>query len=184
MLDPRTLTRSQVEAIYREEIASIRSTEEHPQATSMAMNEARRWLDNALSLCQPDAATLGDKLRANIAEAERQRLSREERENRAARERHERHRRQVTLAIDALKSRITSAIEEGSIPGPIRLPRSLDNDTSRWNTPITSPAHCDHGQWQEEMVSWARHHGLVLDAVSDHDGGGMESWWNLTVRPE
>ena len=128
-------------------------------------------------------STLGDRLRHNIAEAERLKLAKLEREQREARERALKHRREVSEAFESIRGRITASIEEGSIPAPMRLPRVLDNDTSRWNTPITSAAHCDHAQWQEEMESWARREGLELLAVGDHDGGGMESWWNLVVKP-
>lgn len=55
MLDPRKMTQSQVQAAYEKEVAHIKSLNEHPQAASMALNEARRWLDNAISVALPDA---------------------------------------------------------------------------------------------------------------------------------
>jgi hypothetical protein len=51
----RRLFRSEVMARYAEELASIRASgETHPQGISMAMNEARRWLDRELDLALPD----------------------------------------------------------------------------------------------------------------------------------
>jgi hypothetical protein len=180
------MTRAEAQARYEAEIAAIRASgETHPQAISMAMNEARRWLDRALDQALPDgsAATLGERLKHNIAEAERLRLAKLEREQREARERELKHRREVSDAFDTIRRRIAASIEEGSIPAPMRLPKVLDNKTSRWDTPLTSPNHSDHAQWQEEMAAWAQREGLELSVVGDHDGGGMESWWNLVVRP-
>ena len=198
-LDPRLMTRKQVQAAYQEQVNKILALNEHPHATSMALNEGRRWLDHALTLAKPDVVdedipcvivehgshslTLGERLKQNIAEADRLRLAKEERENREARERRERHVREVTLAFDSIKSRVRASIEEGSIPQPMRLPRVLDNHTRSYQVPINSAGHQDYGVWQSEMETWAHEQGLVLEVVSEHDGMGMESWWTLKVKP-
>lgn len=197
-LDPRLMTRKQVRDAYNEELIRIRARNDHPHATSMAMNEARRWLDRALNEAKPDvededipcvlvehgthSLTLGERLKQNIAEADRLRLEKQERENREARERRERHVREVTLAFDSIKSRVTSSILEGSIPKSIRLPRVLD-DPRRLNVSINRSGHQDYGLWQSQMETWAHDQGLVLDVVSEHDGMGVESWWALKVQP-
>jgi hypothetical protein len=51
------MKRSEVHARYQAEVASIeqaRARGEHIQGISMAMNEARRWLDRELSSAEPD----------------------------------------------------------------------------------------------------------------------------------
>ena len=123
--------------------------------------------------------TLGDKLRQNIEAAERLRLSKEERANREAREKRERHEREVSVAFDRLKSKITAAIDEGSIPAPIRLPRYMDNSYY----PISDVKHNDHAQWVSEMHAWAAEQGLILTVINEHDSMGMESWWSVKVMP-
>jgi len=178
-------TRSEVQALYDAEVATIRAANEHAQLTSMALNEARRWLDGELDRALPDPLpnpqlSLGDKLRQNIEAAERLRLSKEERANREAREKRERHEREVSVALDRLKSKITAAIDEGSIPAPIRLPRIMDNSYN----PISHVKHTDHAQWVSEMHTWADAQGLLLDVVYEHDGMGMESWWSVKVTPK
>jgi hypothetical protein len=178
-------TRSEVQARYDAEVATIRAANEHPQLTSMALNEARRWLDRELDNALPNPLpnpqlSLGDKLRQNIEAAERLRLSKEERSNREAREKRERHEREVSVAFDRLKSKITAAIDEGSIPAPIPLPKIVHN----YQISIISGHHNDHAQWLSEMHTWAAEQGLILDVVYEHDGMGMESWWSVKVAPK
>jgi hypothetical protein len=174
-------TRSEVQARYDAEVATIRAANEHPQLTSMALNEARRWLDRELGCALPNPQlSLGDKLRQNIEAAELLRLSKQERTNREARERRELHKREISLEFDRIKSKISAAIEEGSIPAPIRLPKIVHN----YQTPISSVQHDDHTQWVSEMHTWAAEQGLVLDVVYQHDGMGMESWWSVKVTPK
>lgn len=184
------MTRSQVHALYEQEVASIKAAREqgeHGMAVAMAMNEARRWLDRELDRALPDPVetpqkTLGERLRENIELAERLRLDREEAASRALREKAERHRLAVSAAIQELQSRITRSISEGSVPKPLRLPTTL-NDARRYDTAISHANHSDHAQWCEEMVTWADAQGLSLTVFSEHDGGGMESWWSLKVSP-
>lgn len=113
----------------------------------------------------------------------RLRLEKEERANREAREKRERRNREVILALDTIKSRITRSIEEGSIPNPMRLPRLLEQGLNRHNTYINNPGHQDYGLWQSQMETWAHEQGLELTVVADHDGMGIESWLNLVVKP-
>ena len=196
--DTPQMTRSQVQEMYEKEVSKILELKENAQTTSMALNEARRWLDRTMSMAVPDtdqegipcimidhgthSLTLGERLKQNIAEADRLRLEKQERENREARERRERHVQEVTLALDSIKSRVTSSILEGSIPKSIRLPRVLD-DPRRLNVSINRSGHQDYGLWQSQMETWAHDQGLVLDVVSEHDGMGVESWWALKVQP-
>ena len=182
--ESQRLTQQQAQARYDSEVATILASNEHPQVAGMAINDARRWLDQALEAAPADASaiTLGQRLRQNIAEAERLRLNKEERASREARERRERHIREVSLALEGLKSKITSSIEEGSIPKAMRLPRVVDA-LAYSNTPITNFAHPDHHQWHEEMESWAESQGLVLEVFFEHDGMGMESWHSVKVSP-
>jgi hypothetical protein len=177
-------TRSEVQARYDAEVATIRAANEHPQLTSMALNEARRWLDGELDNALPDPLpnpqlSLGDKLRQNIEAAELMRLNKEERVNREARERRELRMREVSLEFAKIKIKIIAAIEQGSIPAPIRLPRFMDNSYN----PISHVKHNDHAQWVSEMHTWAAEQGLILTVINEHDGMGMESWWSVKVMP-
>jgi hypothetical protein len=190
MSDKPRMTRSEVHALYEKEVASIRALRaggEHQQGISMAMNEARRWLDRELDLAVPDPVepahkTLGALLRENIQEAERLRLDRDAAASRELREKAERRRQEVFLAIQELQSRIARSINEGLVLKPMRLPRTL-NDARRYDTSIAQAHHGDHAQWCREMVAWADAQGLDLQVISDHDGAGMESWWSLVVKP-
>lgn len=182
------MTRSQVQAAYDAEVATIRAAGlrgEHAQGISMAMNEARRWLDRELDQALPDpvaATTLGHKLRASMAEAERLRLSALEQIRQQARERAEKPRQAVDPAIVCLKARITASINYGSIPAPIRMRPALD-DKTRYGVSIQDPQHELYDLWQAQMETWAQQEGLVLQVQHAHDVGGMESWWNLVVKP-
>lgn len=60
ILDPRNMTDVEVQAAYDAEVASIeascrlmieRGESGDGHCRALAMNEARRWLDNALSVC-------------------------------------------------------------------------------------------------------------------------------------
>lgn len=182
------MTRSEVQALYEKEVASIKAAQargEHAQGISMAMNEARRWLDRELDLALPDPEapvqkTLGERLRENMDTAERLRLDREQAASPALRQKAERRQQEVFLAILELQSRITRSINEGSVPKPMRLPRNL-NDARRYDINIAQTHHGDHAQWCAEMVPWADAQGLSLNVYAAHDGAGMEGWWELKV---
>jgi hypothetical protein len=182
------MTRSQVQAAYDAEVASIRaSSEKHPQMVSMAMNEARRWLDRELDNAVPDPEapvqkTLGERLRENMDTAERLRLDREAAASRELREKAERHRLAVSAAIQELQSRITRSINEGSIPKPMRLPKTL-HDYQQYDTAVSHASHTDYDQWCAEMITWADAQGLTLNVYAAHDGAGMEGWYELKVSP-
>lgn len=192
MMDNPKMTVSEVYALYEAEVARLRAARdagEHLQGVTMAMNEARRWLDRELDRAMPDPVpamnTLGNRLRHNIAEALRLKLEREEREARKKSEREEQHRRRVSVAIDQMKQTISEKIMSGASLEPVRLLRVLEFNSTpgRWGVLITDPDHANYQQWQEEMVPWAKEQGLVLEVVDEHDGMGMESWQSLKVTP-
>ena len=179
------LTRAQIQEQYRQAVDNIQASGEPQHVISMAMNESRRWLDRELDRALPDpvvAPTLGDKLRASMAEAERLRLSAIERADRQARERAALERQKAHAEFAALKAQITTSIEAGSIPAPIRMSAILDNK-AKYGVSILNKEHNLYDLWQSEMVSWATQQGLVLTVQYDHDGVGRESWWNLVVKP-
>jgi hypothetical protein len=180
------LTRAQIQEQYRQAVDNIQASGEPQHVISMAMNESRRWLDRELDRALPDPVvkepTLGDKLRASMAEAERLRLSAIERADRQARERAALERQKVHAEFELLKATITTSIEAGSIPAPIRVSAILDNK-AKYGVSILNKEHNLYDLWQSEMVSWATQQGLVLTVQHDHDGGGRESWWNLVVKP-
>lgn len=179
------LTRSQIQEQYRQAVDNIQASGEPQHVISMAMNESRRWLDRELDRALPDpvvAPTLGDKLRASMAEAERLRLSAIERADRQARERAALERQKINAEFASLKAKITQSIDDGNIPPPIRMRAILDNK-AKYGVSIQNKEHNLYDLWQSEMVSWATQEGLVLTVQHDHDGGGRESWWNLSVSP-
>jgi len=58
------MTRDEIFAKYNDELKTINKIDEHPQAKSMALNEARRWLDRELSkLDYPDDKGLKEQVR-------------------------------------------------------------------------------------------------------------------------
>lgn len=178
------LTRAQIQEQYRQAVENIKASGENQHVISLALNSQRRWLDDELDRALPDpvvAPNLGDKLRASMAEAERLRLSAIERADAQARERAALERQKVHAEFAALKAQITTSIETGSIPAPIRMSAILDNKAKCVSIP--NKEHNLYELWQSEMVSWATQQGLVLTVHYAHDGGGMESWWNLVVKP-
>lgn len=179
-------TRSEVQAAYEAEVASIRASgETHPQAISMAMNEARRWLDQALDTALPDTddvRSLGARLKENIQRKEEaQRLEVLRRLREEERKKSE-HREKCLAWFDGWAARVSDTIASGGIPESTRLPRLLAGRES-WKMNISNPGHDDHWLWRENILPWATKEGLCLKLVHDHDGMGMESWWDLSVRP-
>lgn len=124
---------------------------------------------------------LGDKLKQSIADAERKRLDAEERANRAAREKAERERKAMYDALMAVRETIISSIEDGNIPKPIKLNKNIFGYGS--GLPIANTQHPAHYIFQEVLFDWAWHEGLSVQVVSNHDGMGMESWWEIKVSP-
>lgn len=185
MTDDRP-TRSEVHAAYEEEVARIRNSgETHPQAITMAMNEARRWLDRALDTARPDnedGRPLGARLRENIRRREDERQEKERRQRLEEERRRNEHREKCLSWFNGWIARVGDEIATGGVPGPVRLPRLLDG-RERWKMNVSDPGHDDHWLWREHMDPWARREGIVLRIEHDHDGVGMESWWNLVVSP-
>lgn len=195
----RPMTRSEVQAAYDEEIARIRASgETHPQLVGMAMNEARRWLDTALSTAVPDtdadvipciliehgshSMTLGERLRWNIEKAEREKQAALAAKQRAEERRLAEQRERCLSWFNRWAAEITEAISSGKSPAATRIPAYVEGGKG-WQGRINEPGNENHWLWQEIMVPWARQEGLELVVTQDHDGMGMESWHMLGVRP-
>ena len=125
--------------------------------------------------------TLGDKLKKNIEDAERKRLDAEERANRIAREKAERERKAMHKALMEVRNTFIASIEDGNIPKPIRLSKSLFGYGG--GVPFANTTHPAHYIFQQVLSDWAHEVGLCVRVVSNHDGGGMESWWEVHVSP-
>lgn len=194
----RPMTRKEVRARYDAEIEAIRAAKAHPHATSMAVNEARRWLERALDAAIPDtdadgvpclliehgshSLSLGERLRGNIS-----RIEREAREAEAAKQRAEQRRmaeqRERCLAwFDRWTEEITEAINSGKSPAATRIPGYVEGSKG-WQGSINEPGNENHWLWRETMVPWAQKEGLELVITHDHDGMGMESWRKIGVQP-
>lgn len=121
---------------------------------------------------------LGDKLKSTISAREEAARVAEEDKRRQADEKNHRERAKILDWLRAWKSDTVLTINNGHEPKSIRLPRYV-NDYSTGS--IGLPKHPHHDlilPFQE----WATAEGLELRITDNWDGGGMESWWEISVR--
>ena len=209
MSDKPRMTRSEVHALYEKEVASIkalRDSGEHPQGISMAMNEARRWLDRELDRALPDPVVpasipnisvehgghaaawddpdmrLGDRLRMINDRIRREQESAEARAQ-AENDRKEKARRmEINDYLINFIRQTEEDIIAGMVPKSVRMPRYFADTTNKaWGTKISSSAHRDHDLWNDIVVAWASREGLTVSVYDAHDGMGMESWFEIRV---
>jgi hypothetical protein len=121
---------------------------------------------------------LGDKLKNTISAREEAARLAEEEKRRREDEKNRRERAKIVEWLRDWKSDTISAIEKGHEPLSVPLPRYV-NDYSTGS--IGLPKH-PHHDLILPFMDWALAEGLELCVVSNHDGGGMESWWEISVR--
>jgi len=121
---------------------------------------------------------LGDKLKGTVAAREEAARVEAERKRREAEEKTRRERAKILEWLRDWKNVTIHAIETGHEPKPVRIPRYV-NDYSTGS--IGLPKH-PHHDLLLPFLDWAKDEGLDLRILPNHDGGGMESWWEISVR--
>lgn len=133
---------------------------------------------------------LGDKLKAiqarTASEANRQRIEREASENLKAKQDLESVQQFFRHAREAVEAAIMSI---GEAPKPLVIGRSntryasLAGILKTYGQDLVShPKHPYYFLW-EEFATWARDNGLLAIVKPEHNGDGMEGWWELSVKP-
>lgn len=134
---------------------------------------------------------LGETLKATkdrtVAETNRQRIERE-----AATDMAKRHTLElVQLFFSQAREKIESEISMGEVPSAIPIGKPGKPHTELVNVlagygmdslTAVSPKHPYHFAWQE-FDTWARDNGLQAVLRFEHDGVGIASWYELSVKP-
>jgi len=121
---------------------------------------------------------LGDKLKSTIAAREEAARVEAELKRRREDEKSRRERAKILEWLRDWKTDTIHAIENGHEPVSVRIPRYV-NDYSTGSIGSTKHPHHD---LLLPFLSWAQEEGLDLRILSNHDGGGMESWWEISVK--
>jgi hypothetical protein len=121
---------------------------------------------------------LGDKLKSTIAAREEAARVEAELKRRREDEKSHRERARIIEWLDSWKRDVCDTITVGKEPKPVRIPRDVSNYSTG---PINLPKH-PHHDLLRAYEEWAVAEGMELCVVSNHDGGGMESWWEIAVR--
>ena len=117
---------------------------------------------------------LGDKLKSTIAAREEAARVAEELKRRQAEEKTRRERAKILEWLRDWKTDTIHAIENGHEPVPVRIPRYVGIVS------IGNTRH-PHHDLLRPFLDWAKEEGLDLRILPNHDGGGMESWWEICV---
>jgi len=121
---------------------------------------------------------LGDKLKSTIAAREEAARVAAERKRREAEEKTRRERAKILEWLRDWKTDVIHAIETGHEPRPVRIPRYV-SDYSTGSIGNTKHPHYD---LLLPFLDWAKEEGLDLLILDNWDGGGMESWWEISVK--
>ena len=88
---------------------------------------------------------------------------------------------EIQAQLETYKRQISDAVYAGTVFKSVKLPKKwtlYSNDAQS----IAHPNHPDNHLWVD-FEEWARGEDLDVDCEYAHDGMGMESWYNLTVKP-
>jgi hypothetical protein len=135
-------------------------------------------------------ANLGEMLKAQNDERERQRIAAEEAEAEAARIEKEQNQRIIDEFIDTFKDEVTSCIMLNQQPGRrafggkknSRMASILHSYRSDFESSIKNGKH-EYSQPFLDLFAWGQQNGLQVNLSYVHDGMGMNSWYELTVEP-
>jgi hypothetical protein len=132
------------------------------------------------------AMTLGARIRANLADEKAHPL--DTARKRAA----EGNKLKEFEAIEKLYARfqkhVEDAVKVGNFPKPLRLTSEECGalGTYHWNNKSPGPSALDFGYvlWSNFCL-WAKQQELAVKWKHEHDGGGIESWYDLYIdRPK
>lgn len=137
-------------------------------------------------------ASLGEMLRAQNDERERQRIAAEEAAAEAERREEERKVRVLTDFFNAYKDDVSKAIMVAKCKPPScriggRGPGEeagtiLKTYASDFESAMKNGRH-EYSHLYLDLVNWGVQNGLQVNLSYGHDGMGMESWYTLTVEP-
>ena len=128
--------------------------------------------------------TLGERLRNTIEVQEAARLAAIAQAEQARRNEEDARIEAMVRKLTEYKNMITSTIENGMVFKDVKLPKSwCCYSDKRGNYSISNIQHPDYELWRE-FSNWAETEGLAVEAVYEHDGMGMDSWYVLRVTPQ
>jgi len=110
----------------------------------------------------------GDKERARLAMLEAQRVKKEAEE------------RRVRVFLTSFKEELTKQIMGGHRPRGKKMPH---NFMSNRNAPIYSTLH-EHHFIFADFTDWLNDNDLQYQITNEHDGMGMDSWYEILVTPK
>lgn len=130
--------------------------------------------------------SLGERLKTINAQTEADRVAKATRDEAARNAKAAAELAKVQGFFDDGKRDIISAIELGKKPKGLRMPSNIGTlvESYRWTEKngMAAAGHKYHCVWQE-FLEWAHSNGLEANLEYGWDGGGMESWHTLVVKP-
>lgn len=133
-------------------------------------------------------ANLGEKLKANFERANAAILSAEARKRDQDRRVWEANNKKILAEFEGIQAKIVNAIENDEPLKPIKLSKWEPLKTNSWpqikmvgKFEVVSHPHYTAIQ---RFFEWADENGLVGIFNYNHDGCGIESWVEVTVKPK
>lgn len=127
--------------------------------------------------------TLGARILANMEDAQRHPIKAARKK--AAEAGSEKEFAVAELLFERFKEHVTSAVDAGGRPKPMTLTGAEMSalHTYNWQSNALGPSksHFAFPLWQE-LANWGDSEGIVITWRFGHDGGGVESWWDLCVN--
>jgi hypothetical protein len=88
----------------------------------------------------------------------------------------------VSVFLDYVRDSFIERVEAGNAIKPFRIKDSLMPYEKGMRRLLNDPMHPARHVYAE-FEKWIESEGLEVEFVQDHDGMGMESWYNLVIRP-
>lgn len=121
---------------------------------------------------------LGEKLKQTVEELEAARVEGLQAQHNADLERIRRERQELQQWLNGTKDSIVGQINDGKVP----LVKVKNYTRQEWVRNAVKTGKAEHQDLWNDFRQYFRSEGLEPDFTEGHDGMGMESWINITVK--
>ena len=129
---------------------------------------------------------LGDKLKAQIEDRNAKHIKGEHAKTVAARMKFEADQMKARAINEEVKAAVIMAVETNTAYVPVSIKHNSVYNIYRWTHGLDKKVNYNmdpHSNVLDELIQWGVENGLRISLRYDHDGVGIESWFNVVVEP-
>lgn len=144
--------------------------------------------DSCEEFTEGSTMTLGEKLKAANEARAREKSQAEVRKRESDALKYNADTATILAFLEGCKERFIEAIESGVTPKRYKIPAGKPYDTYSWKGQDSKGKfhvinHPHYNAFQS-FFDWATENGLIGYFTYCHDGGGMDSWYEVDIKPK